>query len=170
VTENSTRHGRIWRTPMGREAICNCTFNGTTAKVKALLESEELILGGKIRMRAPFRALKDSHLAHLPQGPRTPAQRIRHPHHSPRQWPHGHESSLGLSRTDRSPLQPSKTDKRQRRNSDKRDKNEIRKDQAKTITSALISLYPIDHCYAFGVIAQPTSASAVPTNPAAHPQ
>jgi hypothetical protein len=100
---------------MGREAICDCTFNGTTAKVKALLESEELILGGKIRMRAPFRALKDSHLAHLPQGPRTPAQR-------------------------------------------------------QTITSALISLYPIDHCYAFGVIARPTSASADPSNPATHPQ
>jgi hypothetical protein len=37
---------------MGREAICDCTFNGTTAKVKALLESKELILRGDIRMRA----------------------------------------------------------------------------------------------------------------------
>ena len=27
---------------MGREAICDCTFAGTTAEVKALLESEEL--------------------------------------------------------------------------------------------------------------------------------
>jgi hypothetical protein len=44
---------------MGREAICDCTFNGTTAKVKALLEFEELILRGNIRMRAPLRALKD---------------------------------------------------------------------------------------------------------------
>src|SRR5258705_636034 len=44
---------------MGREATCECTFNGTTAKVKALLESEELILRGEIRMRARLHALKD---------------------------------------------------------------------------------------------------------------
>ena len=44
---------------MGREAICDCTFNGTTAKVKALLESEELILRGDIRMRAPLHTLHD---------------------------------------------------------------------------------------------------------------
>jgi hypothetical protein len=44
---------------MGREAICDCTFNGTTAKVKALLESEEIILRGDIRMRAPLHALHD---------------------------------------------------------------------------------------------------------------
>src|SRR5260370_35439581 len=43
--------GRIWRTLMGREAICDCTFDGTTTKVKALLESEELILRGEIRLR-----------------------------------------------------------------------------------------------------------------------
>jgi hypothetical protein len=42
---------------MGREAICDCTFDGTTAKVKALLESEELILRGDIRLRAPLHAL-----------------------------------------------------------------------------------------------------------------
>jgi hypothetical protein len=42
---------------MGREAICECTFDGTTAKVKALLESEELILRGDIRLRAPLHAL-----------------------------------------------------------------------------------------------------------------
>jgi hypothetical protein len=42
---------------MGREAICDCTFNGTTAKVKALLESEELILRGDIHLRAPLHAL-----------------------------------------------------------------------------------------------------------------
>src|SRR5258705_8081782 len=44
---------------MGREATCECTFNGTTAKVKALLESDELILRGEIRMRARLLALKD---------------------------------------------------------------------------------------------------------------
>ena len=42
---------------MGREAICECTFDGTTTKVKALLESEELILRGDIRLRAPLHAL-----------------------------------------------------------------------------------------------------------------
>ena len=44
---------------MGREAICECTFAGTTAEVKALLESEELILRGSIRMRAPLNMLQD---------------------------------------------------------------------------------------------------------------
>jgi hypothetical protein len=42
---------------MGREAICECTFAGTTTKVKALLESEELILRGDIHLRAPLHAL-----------------------------------------------------------------------------------------------------------------
>ena len=42
---------------MGREAICDCTFDGTTTKVKALLESEELILRGDISLRAPLHAL-----------------------------------------------------------------------------------------------------------------
>jgi hypothetical protein len=44
---------------MGREALCECTFEGTTAKVKALLESEELILRGDICMRIPFNALQN---------------------------------------------------------------------------------------------------------------
>jgi len=42
---------------MGREAICECTFDGTTSKVKVLLESEELILRGDIHLRAPLHAL-----------------------------------------------------------------------------------------------------------------
>jgi hypothetical protein len=42
---------------MGREATCECTFNGTTAKVKALLESRELILRGDIRMTTPLDSL-----------------------------------------------------------------------------------------------------------------
>ncbi len=42
---------------MGREAICDCTFAGTTTKVKALLESEELILRGDILLRAPLHEL-----------------------------------------------------------------------------------------------------------------
>ena len=44
---------------MGREAICECTIVGTTAEVKALLESDELILRGNIRMRAPLHTLRD---------------------------------------------------------------------------------------------------------------
>jgi hypothetical protein len=39
---------------MGREATCECTFNGTTARVRAFLESQELILRGDIRMTAPL--------------------------------------------------------------------------------------------------------------------
>ena len=42
---------------MGREATCDCTFDGITTRVKALLESEELILRGDIRLRAPLHAL-----------------------------------------------------------------------------------------------------------------
>jgi hypothetical protein len=44
---------------MGREALCECTFGDTTASVKALLESEELILRGDIRVRAPLHTLKN---------------------------------------------------------------------------------------------------------------
>jgi hypothetical protein len=198
---------------MGREALCECTFEGTTANVKALLESNEIILRGDIRMSVPLDALKNlrveseslcfnlgkrpmrlhlgakaaeswarkiktqtaharrqagnhrqnrahhwqcrgsgplrravlsrirssskarphrllhrhagsprrnpagskgttrqshPHLAHLPQRPRTPSQRVRHPHNPPRQGSHGHEGSLRQLRTDRSPLQSSK--------------------------------------------------------------
>jgi hypothetical protein len=42
---------------MGREAICDCIFAGATAKVKALLESHEIILRGDIHLRAPLQAL-----------------------------------------------------------------------------------------------------------------
>jgi hypothetical protein len=45
--------------PMGREAICKCTIAGTQTEVKALLESDELILRGDIRMRARLHALHD---------------------------------------------------------------------------------------------------------------
>lgn len=44
---------------MGREAICECIVGNTAAKVKVLLESDELILRGNIRMRARFRELQD---------------------------------------------------------------------------------------------------------------
>ncbi len=44
---------------MGREATCDCTFDGTTAKVKALLETSEIILRGPIRLTAPLNALKN---------------------------------------------------------------------------------------------------------------
>src|SRR6267154_15110 len=44
---------------MGREALCECTFAGTTAEVKVLLESDELVLRGNICMRAPLHALHD---------------------------------------------------------------------------------------------------------------
>ena len=44
---------------MGREALCECTVAGTTAKVKALLETEEIILRGPIHMTAPLKSLKN---------------------------------------------------------------------------------------------------------------
>jgi hypothetical protein len=44
---------------MGREATCECTVADTTAKVKVLLETHELILRGPIRMTAPLNALKN---------------------------------------------------------------------------------------------------------------
>jgi hypothetical protein len=44
---------------MGREAICKCTWAGATAKVKALLETNELILRGEMRKRVPFSELKE---------------------------------------------------------------------------------------------------------------
>jgi hypothetical protein len=43
---------------MGREATCKCEWAGTTASVKALLETSELILRGEIRKRIPFTELK----------------------------------------------------------------------------------------------------------------
>ncbi|HXC95247.1 MAG TPA: hypothetical protein VNU92_06070 [Edaphobacter sp.] len=43
---------------MGREALCECEFAGATAKVKALLETNEIILRGDIRLTAPFHALQ----------------------------------------------------------------------------------------------------------------
>src|SRR5579863_8478658 len=42
---------------MGREAACQCNWAGTTAPVKALLETSELILRGEIRKRVPFAAM-----------------------------------------------------------------------------------------------------------------
>lgn len=39
---------------MGREAECNCDWNGTKAKVKALIEPPELILRGGLKQRIPF--------------------------------------------------------------------------------------------------------------------
>lgn len=44
---------------MGREAICKCDWAGTTAKVKVLLESTELIVRGDIRKRLPFNKLRN---------------------------------------------------------------------------------------------------------------
>lgn len=43
---------------MGREAICECNWAGTTAKVKALLETSELILRGELRRKIAFAELK----------------------------------------------------------------------------------------------------------------
>src|SRR5579863_1575845 len=43
---------------MGRESNCLCEFNGASARVKALLESQELILRGEIRKRIPFAEMK----------------------------------------------------------------------------------------------------------------
>ena len=43
---------------MGREAECECEWNGTRCRVKALLEPPELILRGEVRRRLPFAELK----------------------------------------------------------------------------------------------------------------
>ena len=44
---------------MGRETVCECDWSGTTAKVKVLLESTDLIVRGDIRKRVPLKALKN---------------------------------------------------------------------------------------------------------------
>ena len=44
---------------MGREASCRCQWEGEEADVKALLETEELILRGAIRRNIPFSAIRD---------------------------------------------------------------------------------------------------------------
>lgn len=43
---------------MGREAECACDWNGTTARVKALVEPPELILRGGIKHRIPFAEMR----------------------------------------------------------------------------------------------------------------
>jgi hypothetical protein len=43
---------------MGREATCLCDWAGTTAEVKALLETGEIILRGTMRKRISFSELK----------------------------------------------------------------------------------------------------------------
>jgi hypothetical protein len=49
---------RRWRIAVGREAVCACEWGGTTAEVKALLETSEIILRGGMRKRVPFSELK----------------------------------------------------------------------------------------------------------------
>jgi hypothetical protein len=44
---------------MGREAICECDWAGTTATAKVLLESTDLILRGDIRKRVPISKLRN---------------------------------------------------------------------------------------------------------------
>jgi hypothetical protein len=44
---------------MGREATCKCDWDGNTAEVKALLETDEIILRGGIRRRIPFSEIKN---------------------------------------------------------------------------------------------------------------
>lgn len=46
---------------MGREAECRCTWSGSDARVKALLEPPELILRGELRRRLPFAELENPH-------------------------------------------------------------------------------------------------------------
>jgi hypothetical protein len=43
---------------MGREADCTCNWNGTTARVKALVEPPELILRGGMKHRIPFAEMR----------------------------------------------------------------------------------------------------------------
>jgi hypothetical protein len=49
---------------MGQEAICQCDWNGETARVKALVEPPELILRGEIRRKLPFSALRQVRAEH----------------------------------------------------------------------------------------------------------
>ena len=44
---------------MGREAICLCNWAGTKTEVKALLETNEIILRGGIRRRVPLKKLSN---------------------------------------------------------------------------------------------------------------
>lgn len=44
---------------MGNEAFCRIEVDGVEASVKALLETEELIVRGDLRMRMPFDELQD---------------------------------------------------------------------------------------------------------------
>jgi hypothetical protein len=46
---------------MGREADCKCTWKESSADVKALLETSELILRGEIRRKIPFREMQRIH-------------------------------------------------------------------------------------------------------------
>src|SRR5579863_4149713 len=43
---------------MGREAECTCDWNGTRAKVKALVEPPDLILRGELRRRVPYAQMR----------------------------------------------------------------------------------------------------------------
>jgi hypothetical protein len=49
---------RRWRTRVGREAHCLCKWGNGEGKVKALLESQELILRGDHRRRIPISQMK----------------------------------------------------------------------------------------------------------------
>ncbi len=44
---------------MGREAECECAWNGGRCRVKALLEPPDLVLRGEIRRRLPLAQLKE---------------------------------------------------------------------------------------------------------------
>ncbi len=44
---------------MGREAVCTCDWAGEITEVKALLETGEIILRGRIRKRVPFSEIKN---------------------------------------------------------------------------------------------------------------
>jgi hypothetical protein len=44
---------------MGREAICKCDWAGTTATVKVLLESTDLVVRGEIRKRVSISGLRN---------------------------------------------------------------------------------------------------------------
>lgn len=46
------------KTDMGREATCECDWNGTKAQAKALIERPDLILRGSISRRIPIAAMK----------------------------------------------------------------------------------------------------------------
>ncbi|HKO57981.1 MAG TPA: hypothetical protein VJ276_19090 [Thermoanaerobaculia bacterium] len=44
---------------MGSDSLCHISYDGSTHEAKALLETEELIIRGTLRLKVPFREVRD---------------------------------------------------------------------------------------------------------------